>query len=76
MTGNNSQAFQPMWLGDAAQPATGTSLLYERVQTSVNKMLLDLSSLSLFVKSTDSDYISVHPIVVKLIRYIFCARQS
>ena len=31
--GNNSQAFQPMWLGDAAQPAKGTSLLYERVQT-------------------------------------------
>ena len=27
--GNNSQAFQPMWLGDAAQPAKGTSLLYE-----------------------------------------------
>jgi hypothetical protein len=58
--GNNSQAFQPMWLGDAAQPATGTSLLYERVQTSVNKMLLDLSSLSLFVKSTDSDYQCAH----------------
>ena len=31
--GNNSQAFQPMWLGDAAQAAKGTSLLYERVQT-------------------------------------------
>ena len=33
LTGNNFQAFQPMWLGDAAQAAKGTSLLYERVQT-------------------------------------------
>ena len=38
----------------------------------MNNMILDLSGLFLFVKSTDSDYISVHPIMVKLINYIFC----
>ena len=48
--GNNSQAFQPMWLGDAAQPALRASA----DRRTVYKMLLDLSGLFLFV--TDSNY--------------------